>query len=228
VIKVTAPEFTTIHDGIAAAHLYLQAVTLLVRRHARQLPTNARKLIDDTPELIRKAFFMCAAVVQREEAKNPAAQIIATATLNQIDTKTMRNELENISALVMPDIDYEMRCAMVELPGLDSIIASSELEAVRVSRVMAIAWEAGRRYGLMQAIAIFADTSIEYQRSHETILEAALNCTLELPGPGEQPAGGTLIDFSTATAQPQASDGIDNTEDSGDQDNRRVRIERVQ
>ena len=83
-----------------------------------------------------------------------------TATLNfynggrDLDLPLLRHELESASALTLPDLSHELCCQREELPGLHFWEQDRFPTDWQVARLMATCFEAGRRYGLMAAIAM--------------------------------------------------------------------------
>ena len=69
-----------------------------------------------------------------------------------LDVKTLRNELEQVSSLPLADLAYEMQNALNELPGLNATYLMGAGEEDTTSRLMAIALETGRRMGGLQAV----------------------------------------------------------------------------
>ena len=211
-IRITAPDFNTIREAIAGAHIYLQAFNPLIKQRRIPIDKAQRSLVDQVPPCVQNAFGIVAQITQREHMDPEGVAPIGTVTLSEIDTKTMRNELENISALVMPDVVYELQCAISELPGLAVIFESADDDRRRAARVAAIAWEAGRRYGIMQSIAIFENTSTDYAQATTQIFENALNSTLELPTPSGESKPAQVLPFAS-TIPRGATDNYD--EDAG-------------
>jgi hypothetical protein len=76
------------------------------------------------------------------------------------DIKVFRNELEKASALRLWDLGYEMASACFEMPVLLSIAGDSLFDVVIASRVMAIAFEAGRQYGQFEAAEAMANPAV--------------------------------------------------------------------
>lgn len=77
--------------------------------------------------------------------------------LGPVETAILRNELECASADYNPDLVYEMACAMREMPLLTDMHNGGEDEGDLYARFMAIAWEGGRRYGLVEAMSQITD-----------------------------------------------------------------------
>lgn len=191
-IRIIEDEFRTMSEGLAAAHLFQQAFTPIVKRSARLFDKAQRSLIHSAPEAISQAFHTMATIQHREMKGMDDDTAPAMVTLKEIDTKILRNEIENISALALPDIDYEMKCALVELPGLIDILDSQLDDRSKLARLMGICWEAGRRYGVLQAIAIWENVSTDFQQTTSNILDSALNSTLEIRLTPLLPAGATV------------------------------------
>ena len=108
----------------------------------------------------------------------------------------MRDEMENVSALELPDLVYEMVCALGELPMYHALITTEQLTTHRAARLMAWTWESGRRYGIQQAMVILDSTTDEFKKATGAILDTALNGILEIPGI-EQAAPATEVQIAT-------------------------------
>lgn len=93
----------------------------------------------------------------------------AAIKLQDIDTEAMRGELENVSALVLPDLVYQMVCALGELPIYHELITAEPLTTHRAAMLMAWTFEAGRRYGLQQALAIIDTTTTEFKTGTDAV-----------------------------------------------------------
>jgi hypothetical protein len=70
-----------------------------------------------------------------------------------VDIKAFRQQLEHVSALELPDLTHEMICQLRELPLLTETLLSHRDRIDAAATLMAIAWEAGRRYAFIEAIA---------------------------------------------------------------------------
>jgi hypothetical protein len=135
--------------------------------------------------------------------------------LTDIDTVAMRDELENVSALVLPDLVYQMVCALGELPMFHDTITSEPLTTHRTAMLMAWSWEGGRRYGLQQSLAILDTTTTEFKTGTEAVLTAALNSALDLPSPEAEHKPGEVVPIDGA---PSAADldAISEEQDAAD------------
>jgi hypothetical protein len=76
-----------------------------------------------------------------------------------------------------------MVCALGELPMYHELITAEQVTTHRAAMLMAWTFEAGRRYGLQQALAIIDTTTTEFKTGTDAVLTAALNATLDLPSP---------------------------------------------
>ncbi len=79
-------------------------------------------------------------------------QRVATP-LGPVETSILRHELECACLDLNNDIAYEMICALEEFPILADFRLHLTSANLATAQVMAIAWEAGRRYGLLEAFS---------------------------------------------------------------------------
>ena len=182
-IGFTPAEFNQVREAIAAAHLFIQSFVPLLKQRHMILNKDQRNLLDFVPDSVAKGYNTIAAIMHRENCGPEANDTAPAMKLSDINTVAMRDELENVSALVMPDLVYQMVCALGELPMYHEIIISEPLTTNRAAILMAWCFEAGRRYGIQQAIAIIENTTADFVSGTNTVLNAALNFTLDLPAP---------------------------------------------
>ena len=182
-IQFTPDEFQKVREAIASAHLLIQAVAPLLKQRHTYLNRDQRNLLTYSESAVPAAFNIIAAITHREN-RDPESEAAAPPNkLADIDVRAMRDELENVSALVLPDLLYQMVCALGELPMYHNLITSEPLTTHRAAQLMAWTWEAGRRYGIQQALAIADGTIDEFKANTGAVLTAALNATLDLPSP---------------------------------------------
>ena len=186
-ITFTPHEFNQVRDAVAASHLFMQAICPLVKQRQIALNKDQRNLLEFAPSLTAAAFTTLATVTHRNNRDPDAEDTRPVSQPTDIDTRAMYDELENVSALVLPDLVFLMLCALAELPMYDKTLRDSSADSVQVAPLMAWAWEAGRRYALNQALAIFDSTANEYKDGTEAILTTLLNSTLDLSSPGATP-----------------------------------------
>lgn len=205
-IGFTPAEFDQVREGIVAAHLYCQAINPLLKSRHMTLNKDQRVLSQLTPDAVAEAYKTIAAITHREGRDPESEDTRPPNKLDEIDSFAMRDELENVSALNLPDLVYQMLCALRELP---MFIETNKLVAVSddaTGRLMAWSFEAGRRYGVQQAIAILETTTNEFKTGTDAVLTAALNSSLDLPSP-ELPFGSAAGDSNaTLPATPAAVD----------------------
>ncbi len=182
-IQFTPDEFQKVREAIASAHLLIQAVAPLLKQRHTYLNRDQRNLLTYSESAVPAAFNIIAAITHREN-RDPESEAAAPPNkLADIDVRAMRDELENVSALVLPDLVYQMVCALGELPMYHELITAEPLTTHRAAMLMAWTFEAGRRYGLQQALAIIDTTTTEFKTGTDAVLTAALNATLDLPSP---------------------------------------------
>jgi len=206
-IGFTPREFSQVREAIAAAHMFAQAFAPLLKQRHTTLNRDQRQLLTVAPGAIAEGFATVAAVTHRENRDPDAVEPKEAIKLTEIDTVAMRDELENVSALVLPDIAHEFACVLKELPMYDTAFTADEPEGERTARIMAWTWEAGRRYGMQQGIAVTEACLTEFATNLQAILVTALNATLDLPTP-ELPS-------TTATITPLKYPPAD-TDENGD------------
>ena len=182
-IGFTPAEFNQVREAIAAAHLFLQSVGPVLKQRHTALNKDQRNLLQFAPEAVAEAYSIIALITHRENRDPDAVDARPAIKLQDIDTEAMRDELENVSALVLPDLVYQMVCALGELPMYHELITAEPLTTHRAAILMAWTFEAGRRYGLQQALAIIDTITTEFKTGTDAVLTAALNATLDLPSP---------------------------------------------
>jgi hypothetical protein len=182
-IGFTPSEFNQVREAIAAAHLYCQAISPLLKARHTMMNKDQRQLAQFAPQAVAEGFNTIALITHRENRDPDAVDARPAIKLQDIDTEAMRDELENVSALVLPDLVYQMVCALGELPMYHELITAEPLTTHRAAILMAWTFEAGRRYGLQQALAIIDTTTTEFKTGTDAVLTAALNATLDLPSP---------------------------------------------
>ena len=200
-IQFTPDEFQKVREAIASAHLLIQAVAPLLKQRHTYLNRDQRNLLTYSESAVPAAFNIIAAITHRENRDPDAVDARPAIKLQDIDTEAMRDELENVSALVLPDLVYQMVCALGELPMYHELITAEPLTTHRAAMLMAWTFEAGRRYGLQQALAIIDTTTTEFKTGTDAVLTAALNATLDLPSPEPEHKPGEVIPFTCPSAE---------------------------
>ena len=111
-IGFTPAEFNQVREAIAAAHLFLQSVGPVLKQRHTALNKDQRNLLQFAPEAVAQGFNTIALITHRENRDPNAIEEESPTKLTDIDTVAMRDELENVSALILPDIVYQMVCAL--------------------------------------------------------------------------------------------------------------------
>jgi hypothetical protein len=200
-IGFTPAEFNQVREAIAAAHLFMQSVGPVLKQRHTALNKDQRNLLQFAPEAVAEGFNAIAKITYRENRDPNAQEEESPTKLTDIDTVAMRDELENVSALVLPDIVYQMVCALGELPMYHETLTAEPITANSVARLMAWTWEGGRRYGVQQAMAILDSTTTEFKSGVDAVLTAALNGTLDLPSPEPESGANKVIPFEYPSAE---------------------------
>jgi hypothetical protein len=214
-VRLTPDEFLKLREGISGAHHFQMAFNALLLLHKRQFDKYQRNVFEVVPDSVSAGMVALAVITNRENRAEPDPDEPVTVRINDLDISTFRDELENIAALTMPDLVVEMGNAIDGLPGLNAIYEEGHYDVQSFARMAAVTWEAGRRYGVMQSLAIITASLEETKAATMLALDAALNDTLELPAAEEskqmpldlQPAesDGTLSD-EEAEEQPRKPD----------------------
>lgn len=212
-IQITEIEFDAICQGLAGAHMLIQRIHPVLKQRHVALDKEQRELLKTAPAATYNAFTLIRTIADREQSRQRNIQNTPMLMLSDLDTKLMRSELENVSALVMPDLEYQMQCALRELPGLDVISCDSNQQDQATAARMAIAWAAGRRYGILQACAIFSNTIDEFREGTELSFETALNQGLTLPGIETEPGAGPQLVGHDDNPSEQTLDDLDRVKD---------------
>lgn len=152
--QFTDEQFTTLREGISAAKLLIdRLLPALAARHAF-LPQSAKWIVKTAPEPIKEAFNVLIDAITAGDRVPPTDDTPGPEQKVEFDVKLIRNELENVCALVLPDLAYELQCALAELPGFAEHTRIKGTPCESEVKITTWAWEAGRRYGLMEAIAV--------------------------------------------------------------------------
>lgn len=190
IITMTRDQFYAMREGIAGAHLLTQRVLPLLKQRRAKLDKDTMHLANVAPEPIRIAFQVSAQISAEQDGNPPDFSTRVPEPLQDIDVKTMRNELENVSAMELPDLEYEMQCALEELPMLREQCLKHTIQPPTAAALLAWAWEAGRRYGMIEALSVFELVSAEFTEGTRGILERARDRSLDLtlaPNPSDAP-----------------------------------------
>lgn len=182
-IQINAIEFNDMREAIAGAHLLLQAVKPVLKQRHVPLDKNQRNLLEVVPETIAHAFSVVAAITQREKQQARAFPERLTVSATHLDEDLILGELRDVAALNMPDLTAMMVTAWHVTEELEQISRLMYASAVELAPVFAIFWEAGRRYGLIQAAAMFDSFSADFVEAIKKELAGLLDTTLDLPAP---------------------------------------------
>jgi hypothetical protein len=104
---------------------------------------------------------------------------------------------------------------------LHEAFTSQPMTTPRTALLMTWAWEAGRRYGVIQAIDITLSTTDDYKASVQGILQAALDATLDLPAPEKSKKakgeGAQNVDAGATgeTGEARSTDDLEDFEELG-------------
>jgi len=197
-IKLTQQEFRQLREAVALTHLFMQTISRQeIKRSLRNYHEIAQAMENSRNDM-HSAFQLIAKITHRENC-GPAAQNQKVARdPQQVNQLAIRNELENVSALKLPDIEYAMVCAMCDLPMFSEIVEKEPLTTHRAATLMAWAWEAGRRFGIGQAIEIWETSKEQVTTYSEIAVDDALNAPLDLTAP--------LPPIATRTQSPNAGE----------------------
>lgn len=181
-IAITPEEFDVLCQGLAGAHLFAQSICPVLKQRQTALNKEQRELVNTAPRAISDAFALIRALNDRQQGEAQSPANTPTLDLVDIDILLFRAELEHVSALLLPDLDHEMTCCIEELHLATNLTADGDQAEDKTPRLMAIAWEAGRRYGLLTANSIVECTVTEFSNGTRLALDTALNSALSLPG----------------------------------------------
>ena len=213
-IQFTPDEFAKVREAIAAAHLFQQAVCPLLKQRHTALNRDQRNIMNAVQAEVPEAFAIVARITHREHRDPDTLESQPPTKLTDIDRASFRDELENVSALALPDLVYEMVTALGELPMYHHTLTSEPFSATHAATLMAWTWESGRRYGIQQALAIIECTTREFANGTTAALTQVLDSALDLPaaptrdpiaanGDGTDRQGPTLVtDDARSTAKP--------------------------
>ena len=185
---LTEPQFAAVQQAIAGSHLLYQRLIPALKKMRAGLDKETRKLELAAVEAIRTGYAVIAEL-SADDATAPADMSnLPAQPIADIDPKVFRNELENVSALNLPDLEHEMTCALLELPAYTEAFDTPENMVPKVAKLLAWAWEAGRRYAFIEALAVFTAVTEEFTEGTKLILEAARDRSLDLPAPETESA----------------------------------------
>jgi hypothetical protein len=97
----------------------------------------------------------------------------------------LRLDLEQASALLLPDLEHELACCINELPMLSEIFYADKAECeewaikgtnegARTARLMAIAFEAGRSYAFDEEVELTLTCGVELREEKKAPKRARL------------------------------------------------------
>lgn len=198
-IGFTPEEFSKVREAIAVAHLFQQAITPLLKQRQAALNKQQRDLSTLMQTNIPAAFTIVAQITHREHRDPETLENQPAIKLSDIDRPLFRDELENVSALQLPDLVYEMLCALGELPMYHETMTAEPFTASRAATLMAWTWESGRRYGIQQAISIVECTTGEFVAGTNAALNQVLDSALDMQTP---PGASTTARPEAKQAQP--------------------------
>jgi hypothetical protein len=213
-IGFTPAEFNQVREAIATAHLYCQAISPLLKARHTMMNKDQRQLAQFAPQAVAEGFNTIALITHRENRDPDTLESQSPTKLTDIDRASFRDELENVSALALPDLVYEMVTALGELPMYHHTLTTEPFSATHAATLMAWTWESGRRYGIQQALAIIECTTREFANGTTAALTQVLDSALDLPaaptrdpiaanGDGTDRPGPTLVtDDARSTAEP--------------------------
>lgn len=213
-IDFTPAEFHQVREAVALAHVLIQSLAPTLKERHTYLNREQRQLVKAAPETFSRAFNLIAKITHRTNRDPEQLEAAAPTKLSEIDVTAMRDELENVSALQLPDLLNEMKATLAELPMFNDLVESSPLTSNHVAQLMAWTWEAGRRYGVQQGMVVIESSMNDYIVSLNAILDAALNGTLDLPSvekkmtPGSESPDGAApapLDATGETRSPGAA-----------------------
>jgi len=178
--QLTEEQFHALREGIAGAHLLIQRVIPLMKARRTTLDSDTRKLTNEVPGAVADAFRVAAALSTDDEPLPPNRLPPNLERMTDVDWKLFRLELENVSALVLPDLIYECGCACTELPMYREATKGSEMADSPIPRVMSWAWEAGRRYAYVESLAVLHTAIDEFNDTLTRVYETSRDRNLEV------------------------------------------------
>jgi len=216
-IVLKPQDLNLIASALSAAHNMNQRLYHHLKSTHAALSKDLRLLVREVPPLVEQAHNRCKELYLASIGRTGGPDEEPLIKINDIDVTIFRNELENISALNSPDLDHLMMGAVMELPGLANVVATTELKHVAAARIGSIAWEAGRRYGVLQALAIITGITEEFKEGTLTVLQQALDSSLEFPSTPKTNDGAEIIPYTykseeelEAETGPDRSSGVIN------------------
>lgn len=200
-IYITKEQFLEIRTALSAAHLYHQMAAPIFKARKIKFERDQREILQQAPELITEAFKLIAEISHREETGEKGRSEKLLFKLNEIDAAILAEDLDNVSALDLTELQDTIQAA-----AEGSITAFSERlklgkDGADRFELLAIGFEGGRRYGIGQALAIFECMSQEWAQSVVAAYGEALNSGLELGAPEELKAGPQLVEPKAAAAE---------------------------
>ena len=198
-IGFTPQEFNQVREAISLANFFNAAMCPMLKQRHVNLNKEQRELLRFTPPAVEGAFTLLLQITNREHRDLDTIDTQPPNKVDQIDTVAMRDELENVSALILPDLEYEMRVNLNELPMYNHLASSLDAGYDIPAKLMTWAWEAGRRYGVQQAMAVADSTIDDFKAATNAVLDRVLNGTLDLPPAEATIPPGTVIPFQPIT-----------------------------
>jgi len=104
------------------------------------------------PELVAHTENLLSGEMVKQAEKAFAARTIDNSP--QLDSLLFRDLLEQVSALNLGNLAHEFTACCSEFPLLNEATYQRPLDITREGFLMAVAFETGRRYNLLQALAL--------------------------------------------------------------------------
>lgn len=177
---LTRPQWLLIREALAAAQIFAERVTPALKRSHVTLDKQTRHIVPQATRAIGSGFNLMLELSQGDDTADDFVNSDKVRVQPEIDVKLMRAELDDCAALNLGDIAYELIVAAHELPAFAKLVDESDKGDTPKGQLCAALWEAGRRYGVTEALALFDATADEYTNSVRDILTKARDRNLEI------------------------------------------------
>lgn len=187
--QIDDKKFDVLAEGIEAARVISFCLFPFLDEAKFRLPRQVIEILPSVERAVRRAYVIVKEAALTGVAEGRGEALGPNTQGGGIDSVLLRTELENISALTLPDLKYEMQVACEELPAWEYACHRENIAPPQIAEMLAWACEAGRRIGIAEATQIleheFSD-ALETSLSRLTAeLDRNLGLSMDLPGEGE-------------------------------------------
>ena len=177
--QITDEQFSILREGLAAGKLLIDKLLPELKAHRMVIPNTVRWIGTTAPAPLHEAYNELFDIERAHSAGVDVEEKPESNDKVDFDVKMIRNELENVCAIVIPDLFYEFAVMARELPTLSRYFFEHSIKTEDMGEPLTWAFETGRRYGLLEAIAVASGTYDTAKDFTVSQLETQRDKTLE-------------------------------------------------